>query len=565
MLTYTPPDPRQPAKTREQPWLLLLMAFAWLWPGVFSHDLWNPDEPELFTAVQALQHGSGALVADVLGQTDFSMPPVYLWIAEAFRLLLSPWAADAYSASRFANVLFAAIGLAGCGFAGFHFLGRHHGRSAVLIIIGCVGLLPVAHFLNSYIVEFASFGLILWGFARTYQRVFAASLLLGSGWALLSLSSGWVAALAMMLMASLLPLHKVWRFKRYYLSLGGALAVALPLMSVYPLLLAVNRPALFDTWLNAHVWGAFGGFTHVQTAFSLPYFLKNVLWFAFPAWPLAWFALSRTQIGANRWSVLAVWWLLLQTVLLSLTPLPSQDQMVSLLPPLALLGAAQLDGLRRGAAAFLNWFGIMAFGLIAAFLWLGFFAMNYGWPEKLAERSQYFSPFYEPHFSLIPILVAVLFTPLWLLAITRKKIRGRQAVTNWAAGVTLSWALLMTLFLPWLDAAKSYAPVMQQMQENVPAGLFARFSDGTECVSANADDRRARIAWSQYVAAPLEIGNAACRYRLVQQPLDTASPEGWVQIWQGARPRNKTEGLSLQQKNQSTENGLKRNAANQID
>ena len=42
--------------------------------------------------------------------------------------------------------------------------------------------------------------------------------------------------------------------------------------------------------------------------------------------------------------------------------------------------------------------------------------------------------------------VALLFTPLWLWAITRKNIRGRQAVTNWAAGVTLAWALLMTLF-----------------------------------------------------------------------------------------------------------------------
>ena len=50
MLTYTPPDPRRPQKTHEKPWLLLLMAFAWLWPGVFSHDLWNPAEPSLFTA-----------------------------------------------------------------------------------------------------------------------------------------------------------------------------------------------------------------------------------------------------------------------------------------------------------------------------------------------------------------------------------------------------------------------------------------------------------------------------------------------------------------------------------
>ena len=55
MLTYTPPDPRRPQKTHEKPWLLLLMAFTWLWPGVFSHDLWNPAEPSLFTASESMK------------------------------------------------------------------------------------------------------------------------------------------------------------------------------------------------------------------------------------------------------------------------------------------------------------------------------------------------------------------------------------------------------------------------------------------------------------------------------------------------------------------------------
>ncbi|PPZ70064.1 hypothetical protein, partial [Neisseria gonorrhoeae] len=42
-------------------------------------------------------------------------------------------------AARFAGVFFAVIGLTSCGFAGFNFLGRHHGRSVVLIHIGCIG------------------------------------------------------------------------------------------------------------------------------------------------------------------------------------------------------------------------------------------------------------------------------------------------------------------------------------------------------------------------------------------------------------------------------------------
>ncbi|MGN7086783.1 glycosyltransferase family 39 protein, partial [Neisseria sp. P0001.S005] len=124
MLTYTPPDPRRPQKTHEKPWLLLLMAFAWLWPGVFSHDLWNPAEPSLFTASESMKNGGSLLVAQIFGQSDFTISPAFLWAATAFQTLFSPWAADAYDAARFAGVVFTAIGLTACGFAGFNFLGR---------------------------------------------------------------------------------------------------------------------------------------------------------------------------------------------------------------------------------------------------------------------------------------------------------------------------------------------------------------------------------------------------------------------------------------------------------
>ena len=163
MLTYTPPDSRKPAKTYEKPWLLLLMVFAWLWPGVFSHDLWNPAEPVVFTALESLRHGASPLVADVLGQADFKIPPVYLWTAAAFQNLLSPWAADAYSAARFASVFFTAAGFACCGFAGFNLLGRPHGRRVVLILAGCVGLLSLAHVPSGLSVPVAAMSMTLYG------------------------------------------------------------------------------------------------------------------------------------------------------------------------------------------------------------------------------------------------------------------------------------------------------------------------------------------------------------------------------------------------------------------
>lgn len=546
MLTYTPPDSRKPVKTHEKPWLLLLMVFAWLWPGVFSHDLWNPAEPTVFTATQALLDGTASpLLADVLGETQFQISPVYLWTTAAFQTLLSPWAADTYSAVRFASVFFTALGLTLCGVAGFRFLGRHHGRSVVLILIGSIGLLPMAHFISDMSVTFAALSMILCGFSLAHKKVITGALLLGGGWTLLSLTSGFLLPVLLIVMAFLLTLHPQWQFKRYYLTLVGAFAVALPLMTVYPLLLRHFRPEAFALWRDAHLFGTFGGLAHFQTAFNLPYYLKNLLWFALPAWPLAAWTFSRIKINAQGWSGLCLAWLILAGTLLAFDPHRYQDHLIWLLPPLALLGAAQLDGLRRGAAAFVNWFGIMAFGLLAAFMWLGFVAMNYGWPAKLAERAAYFSPYYLPEISPFPMAVAVSFTPLWLWAITRKHIRGRQAVTNWAAGVTLTWALLMTLWLPWLDAAKSYAPVVRQMEASLYPELRYQFANGHECISVAAGDHRSRIAWEQHSDWTLQADNPTCRYRLIRQAQDTAAPQGWTKLWQGARPRSKGESFAL--------------------
>lgn len=538
MLTYTPPESRRVAPSYEKPWLLLLLAFAWLWPGVFSHDLWNA-EPAVFEAVAELSDSS-IWLPTVLGQPYFDVSPVYLWVAAGFKALLSPAVADAYSAARFATVTFTALGLMCCGMAGYRFLGRHHGRSVVLILIGSPGLIVMGHMLGGMSVVFAALGMVLYGLSLAKTRVIMASLLLGVGVALLAWSAGLLVPALLLLAACALVCNRQWQYKRYYVSLVGALAVGLPLAWLYPYALYKTNEAAFALWQNRYMFGVFGGLETLRVDFSLLYYARNILWFTFPAWLLAGWTAYNRKLFEYDWGVLALVWLAVASALLALAPHQNQDYLVWLLPPMALLGAANLDGLRRGVAAFLNWFGIMTFGLLALFLWLGFFAMNYGWPEKLAERAAYFSSFYEPRIKWIPMIVAVSFTPVWLWAITRQHIRGRQAVTNWAAGITLVWALLMTLFLPWLNAAKSYQPVVVQMNR-LPLPPQA-------CVAVTAEARTARLAWSQYGNISLHVDDATCRYRLVQQALNTMPPEGWAKIWQGARPRSRGEGFALLQK-----------------
>lgn len=549
MLTYTPPESQRPAKTREKPWLLLLLVFAWLWPGVFSHGLWNPAEPKIFTAVTAFADGASNWIPSVFGHPDFLVSPFYVWVAAGFRNLLSPWVTDPFSATRFASVFFTVIGLLCSGLAGFKFLGRHQGRSVVLILTGCAGIITMAHLLNGFSVTFAALSMCLYGYALVERQVIMASLLLGCSWAVLSVSAGFVLPVALILASFLLLLSPLWRSKRYYIVLISALMSAVPLMMIYPFALYRTNFAVFELWRQQHAFGPFGGIQHFQTAFSLVYYLKNLLWFAFPAWALAIWTATRVRLTQERWGVLSLVWLGVIGCLLIIDPKQYQDNLVWLLPPLALLGAARLDGLRSGAAAFINWFGVMTFGLLAVFLWLGFFAMNYGWPERLAARAHYFSPYYDmADIDVMPMIVAISFTPIWLWAITRKHIRGRQAVTNWAAGITLSWALLMTLFLPWLDAAKSHKPVVQQMITAMPADLRQAVFAGKQCISVDSWATTARIAWTQYSKLPLSVNNTACGYRLTEQPKGSAAPKGWQTVWQGARPRNKVEGFALLKK-----------------
>ncbi|WP_230368889.1 hypothetical protein [Paludibacterium denitrificans] len=66
-------------------------------------------------------------------------------------------------------------------------------------------------------------------------------------------------------------------------------------------------------------------------------------------------------------------------ILLTFSDRQSPEYAMPLLLPLSVLAAVELDQLRRGAAAFLNWFGLMTFGFFGLLIWAGWAAMNFGW------------------------------------------------------------------------------------------------------------------------------------------------------------------------------------------
>ena len=554
MLTYTPPKNPELPRPTEKPWLLLLLTFLWLWPGIFGHDPWKPDEPQVTAVVQHMLGGGDWILPLAAGVPYLESSPLYYWVAAGFAKLFSPWLLSFHDAARLATPFFMAIALTCAGVTGRLLIGRRHGRSVVLILIGCIGLIVLGHQMNPAVAGFTGFSMAMLALTLSPQKPGLAGALLGAALAVVFLSTSLLEVSLITLAAMLLPAFSHWRHRNHLIALILALAIAIPLMMIWPQAFARKYPAEFNYWWTTFALGPLNGVGHVNLLHDLGYYPLLVLWFCWPAWPLAAWTLYRRrhdfdqpmlQLPATMFGILII--------ILTVSSRQSAEYALPLLLPMALLAATELDTLRRGVASLLNWFGLMTFGFFGVFIWLGWIAMNFGWPAKMAERSAYFSPYYQPQVSIAAAVCALLGCLVWGWAVTRRHLRGRQAVTNWAAGITLFCGLTMTLWLPWLDAGKSFRPVVDRMQQHMPAELRAGLKNGNACIATETGNTTARISWRYYSDIRLKTFNRGenppCDWRLTARRKDDQwSDPAWQLIWEGHRPRDESDIFALYQR-----------------
>lgn len=202
------------------------------------------------------------------------------------------------------------------------------------------------------------------------------------------------------------------------------------------------------------------------------------------------------------------------------------------MPPLAITARrGSITAARCGG--FINWFGIMTFGL-AVFLMAGL-CRDCGWPAKLAERSA-ISALITPQAS------ALCYNWWWRYKFAGVAVgdypqtypRPLQAVTSgppaWHPVGAVDDAVL-----PWLDAAKSYRRVVAPMDAALPADV----RNGSACISVAAQAHTARFRQAQYSPLDLKTDDAGCAYRLVRIPRESAAPAGWRHCVAGRATRNK--------------------------
>jgi 4-amino-4-deoxy-L-arabinose transferase-like glycosyltransferase len=549
---------------------LFLLALLYILPGLFGRDPWKNDDAGSFGIMWTMAHGG---VADWLAPHVAGLPmpqegPFAFWIGALCIKVFGPLMGDVL-ASRLAAISFFLLGALSVWYATY-LLGRRaeaqplrlafggqpepldYGRTladgAVLIYLGFLGLLVHSHSSTAGALQVALVAFILYTAARLFDtRSLRMTVALGLALGVSVLTRGLVVPVG--LGTAILALAAM----RDRPLLPRLLLIALPLAILLPAAWAIacalvqpfGRMPVSD-WLdwNARMlsWPAWE---------PLKYFMKNGIWFAWPAWPFAGWAVYawRKQFGALH-IALPLLFLNVVAVLAILDPVSDENILLPLLPPLAMLAAFGLPTMKRGAINAVDWFSVMTLTTCAAFIWVGWIAKQTGWPAQLARNAFKLAPGFRPEFSWIAFVVAAAATAGWFVLVNWRISRRPQvlwrAVVLSSGGVILCWLLLMTLWLPWGNYMKSYAGVAQQIALSLPPVR--------NCVSSDVGPAQ-RASFAFFGQIPFaRFTSMRCDFLLLQDksragigddPLLKHEGNNWLLLWEGHRPSDRDERFRL--------------------
>lgn len=525
---------------------LLLLCAAYVLPGVFGRDPWKNADITAFGYMTSLVRGETSwLQPAIAGWTGTEGGVLPYWIGAVCMKVLTPWIDPALAArlpfallltGTLALVWYATLHLARTQAAqpvAFAFGGEAHpvdyaravADGALLALMACLGLLQLGHETTPELVQLTATALLLYALAASPYRPMSSRWSAVASLAILAASGAATTGLLLGLAGSVV----CWR-------------------SSYPdsrklvpwLLAACALAALIGTALDAWVWRLVPT-THLL---ALP---KLLAWFTWPVWPLVLWTVWRWRRQLQKRHLAVPLAIVLVTLLVSASMGASDRALLLALPALAVLGAFALPTLQRSVSAAIDWFSVFFFTVSALVIWVVYTAMHTGIPAKPAANVARLAPEFEPQFSLLALGIAGAGTVAWLALVRWRTGRHRHALWKSlvlpAGGVALSWLLLMTLWLPLLDHARSYRPLVQRLATHLPA---------SGCVATQNLNRSQMAALEVHGTWRLSLDprSTDCRWLLMglQEHRNTPAarqqlPElpGWTLVARERRPADRDE------------------------
>jgi 4-amino-4-deoxy-L-arabinose transferase-like glycosyltransferase len=534
-------SPGDPYRALKQFGLAMLCA-VWVVLGLVGHDPWKTEDAVSFGVVHEMMQDRVSVAPRLTGEPFFERPPLVYAFAAVTAIAFSPPLA-AHDAARLAAGILIALTLLALAATATELCGADLRWVVVLLFVGSVGLWDRSHQLSAELGLVLGVALGLRALALALRRPIAGGAMLGAGIAVGFLARGLPGPIWLGLAALALPAaFPAWRNRQYALTLATAFAVALAGAGIWLGVLALRAPDHLAGWWAAQRLTDLAAARDWGDLLFLP---KNLPWFAWPALPLVLWTLWTRGRGFNGGLAVPAVQIpgTLAVVMFAAIALGGDPRAIIVMPillPLALLGALEVDSLPRGLSGFLDWFGILTFGLAAALMWwLWFDAHAHGMSAFVAKLFRDTETGYRPPLQWLPMALSVLLTLGWFALVRPARRSNRRAVLNWTAGMTLLWALYSTLWLPYLDSRRSYRDVAQTMRAHLPAG---------GCIaSRNLGD--AQRALFRYFAGVVTVREEVsprhdCGALLVQYGRiwgEPPAPAGWQPAWSGSRRGDDTE------------------------
>jgi 4-amino-4-deoxy-L-arabinose transferase-like glycosyltransferase len=538
----------------QRTFLLVLFCAAWILPGLIGHDPWKPDEAQTFGVVYEIMRGGSWVVPTLAGEPFLEKPPLFYLTAAATAQVFSI-VFPLHDAARLATGLWMAVTFAFTALAGRELYGTRYGSVSALLLLGCFGFVVRGHQLIADLALLAGFAMAYYGLALSLRQSALGGVCIGTGVGVGFLATGLLGPAAMGATALLLPaVGKDWRNRAYAGTLATAAASALPWLTIWPLLLLLNDPLYFETWLwdeNLARYFTYQSSTYQSSSSTgILYYLRTLPWYAFPVWLLALWTLWRARgpgFFARPSVVLPLTGFAVTLVAVSGSSETNDLYALPLLLPLSLLAVAAPETLRRGATNAWYWFSAMTFTFFIVVFWFYWSGLELGMPARLHAHLHRIRPGYTPGFKWLPFFLGVAYTVFWLAVIASFRRSAVRPVVVWSAGVTTMWALLAILFIGWADNAKSYRSVMASLQLVVPKSY--------DCISSRGlgESQRAVLHYFANIITYREEARTrrrVCELLLVQgKPLEEkAPPRPWQKIWEGSRPGDRDERFWLYQR-----------------
>lgn len=510
----TPAIVSQAAVRRLPRLALFLFCAAYVLPGFLGREPWKNHDVSAFGVMLEMAAGhSGWWSPQVLGLAVEDAGPLPYWLGAAFIRLL-PFFSPEF-AVRIPFALLLALTLTCTWYTVYHLArqpaaqpvafafggeanptdyARALADAGLLALVACLGLAQLSHETTPDLTRLAMVSLLLFSAARLAHAGSRQPWRTVGIWSLATLSlvfSGapWIAAL---LGAGLLLV--LWVARR------GSSLLAPETDWLLEAPKSVRNPLLWCTVALALVLGT----AFLTGQLPAPTLLvpldqvqwrnwgKLLIWFTWPAWPLALWTLWRWRHQLLRPHVALPLWAVLVNASHSALSDERDRALLLALPALAALAAFALPTLRRSVSALVDWFTLLFFSGCALVIWVIWFAMQTGVPAKPAANVAKLAPGFVPEFSFLLFVLGAVATGAWIWLVAWRVGKHRQALWKSlilpAAGSTLCWLLLMTLWLPLLDFGRSYGPISRGV-----AGLV----DRQHCVLADGLTQ-AQIAALQY-------------------------------------------------------------------